>query len=107
MNEVIITVSNLNTMGVEYKEAKDCTYLDFCDWVWASASLVPFMSLVTKNGFEYADGGMGNIVPIYQAIQKGATDLDIIVLNSMEKTAKKTARSKCAGTYLPGFFFYA
>lgn len=89
MNEVIITVSNLNTMGVEYKEAKDCTYLDFCDWVWASASLVPFMSLVTKNGFEYADGGMGNIVPIYQAIQKGATDLDIIVLNSMEKTAKK------------------
>ena len=83
-NNVIITVSNLNTMGVEYKEAKDCTYEDFCDWIWASASLVPFMSLVKKNGFEYADGGMGNIVPIYQAIQKGATDLDIIVLKTNE-----------------------
>ena len=83
-NEVIITVSNLNTMQVEYKEAKDCTYKDFCEWIWASASLVPFMGLVTKNGFEYADGGMGNIVPIYQAIQKGATDLDIIVLKSNE-----------------------
>jgi NTE family protein len=89
LNDVIITVSNLNTMTVEYKAAKDCSYSDFCEWVWASASLVPFMSLVTKNGFEYADGGMGNIVPIYQAIQKGATDLDIIVLKPNEYSEKK------------------
>jgi NTE family protein len=87
-NDVIITVSNLNTMGVEYKEAKDCTYHDFCEWIWASASLVPFMSLVTKNGFDYADGGMGNIVPIYHAIQKGATDIDIIVLKTDQNTEK-------------------
>ena len=30
-NDVIITVSNLNTMRVEYKEAKQCTYYDFCE----------------------------------------------------------------------------
>lgn len=89
MKDVIITVSNLNTMSVEYKEAKHCTYADFCDWIWASACLVPFMSLVRKNGYEYADGGMGNIVPIYQAIQKGATDLDIIVLKNTEKVQSK------------------
>ena len=88
-NQVIITVSNLNTMAVEYKEAKDCTYTDFCEWIWASASLVPFMSLVIKDGYEYADGGMGNIVPIYQAIQKGATDLDIIVLKGNENPKRK------------------
>lgn len=88
--DVIITVSNLNTMSVEYKHAKDCTYHDFCEWVWASACLVPFMSLVRKNGFEYADGGMGNIVPIYQAIQKGATDLDIIVLKNAGNMQKKS-----------------
>ncbi|MES1224101.1 MAG: patatin-like phospholipase family protein [Bacteroidota bacterium] len=87
-NDVIITVSNLNTMAVEYKEARDCTYQDFCEWIWASASLVPFMSLVKKNGFEYADGGMGNIVPIYHAIQKGATDIDIIVLKANENIHK-------------------
>lgn len=86
--DVIITVSNLNTMAVEYKNAKDCTYFDFCEWIWASASLVPFMSLVTKNGYEYADGGMGNIVPIYEAIQKGATELDIIVLKPKENKKK-------------------
>lgn len=88
--EVIITVSNLNTMGIEYKDAKNCSYTDFCEWIWASASLVPFMSLVKKDGFEYADGGLGNIVPIYQAIQKGATDLDIIVLRNVESNDKKS-----------------
>lgn len=86
---VTVTVSNLNTLEVEYKQAKDCTYFDFCEWVWASSSLAPFMSLVTKNGFEYADGGMGNVVPIYQAIQKGATELDIVVLRNLESTKKK------------------
>lgn len=87
--DVIITVSNLNTLGVEYKEAKNYTYYDFCEWIWASASLVPFMSLVKKDGYEYADGGMGNIVPIYQAIQKGATEIDVIVLRNIETTSRK------------------
>lgn len=72
-NDVIVTVSNLSTMSVEYKSAKDCSYEAYCDWIWASASLAPFMSLVTKDGHEYADSGMGNLIPIYQAIQKGAT----------------------------------
>lgn len=81
-HEVIVAVSNLTTMAVEYKDSKECTYNDFCDWIWASTSLVPFMSLVEKNGFEYADGGMGDVVPIYHAIQKGATDIDVIVLKT-------------------------
>lgn len=87
-DDVIVTVSNLSNMSVEYKAARDCSYEDFCDWIWASTSLVPFMSLVVKNGYEYADGGMGNIVPIYHAIQKGATDIDVIVLKT-DRTLKR------------------
>lgn len=81
-NSVIVTVSNLSPMSVEYKSAADCSYEDYCDWIWASTSLVPFMSLITKDGHEYADGGMGNLVPIYHAIQQGATEIDVIVLKS-------------------------
>ncbi|WP_316823150.1 patatin family protein [Pedobacter gandavensis] len=80
--DVIVTVSNLSKMTVEYKLAKDCSYEDYCDWIWASTSLVPFMSLVSKNGDDYADGGMGDLIPIYEAIQRGATDIDVIVLKS-------------------------
>ena len=80
--DVVITVSNLSLMQVEYKSLKEYNYDDFCDWVWASCNVVPFMSLFTKNGCEYADGGLGNIVPIYHAIKMGATEIDVIVLKA-------------------------
>ncbi len=85
-SDVIITVSNLSLEKVEYKKLKDCSYKDFCDWMWISANMTPFMSLAKKNGYEYADGGIGNLVPIREAIKNGATQIDVIVLNPHEKT---------------------
>lgn len=79
---VIITVSNLTENKVEYKSIKDCNYLDYCDWIWASCNYVPFMSLLRKNGFEYADGGFGSLVPIREAILRGATEVDAIILET-------------------------
>jgi NTE family protein len=84
--DVIITVSNLSLERVEYKKLKDCSYKDFCDWMWISANMTPFMSLVNKNGYEYADGGIGNLVPIREAIKKGATQIDVIVLDPHHET---------------------
>jgi len=78
--KVLLTVSNITTKQVEYKYARDCTYQDYCDWMWASCSFVPFMSIVEKNGYEYADGGFGNYIPIQEAINNGATEIDVIVL---------------------------
>lgn len=78
--EVVVTVANLTTNNVEYKSSNDYGYDDFCDWIWASANMVPLMSLVQKNGNDYADGGFGNLIPIQQAIVKGATNIDVIVL---------------------------
>jgi len=79
---VIITVSNITANKVEYKSIKDSTYLDFCDWIWASCNYVPFMSLLKKNGYEYADGGFGCLVPIREAILRGATEVDAIILET-------------------------
>ena len=87
--EVIVTVSNLSCKTVEYKSLKQCTYTDFCEWIWASANVIPFMSLVEKDGFEYGDGGMGNILPVYEALNRGAREIDIILLNSETKTTMK------------------
>ncbi|MEO5908985.1 MAG: patatin-like phospholipase family protein [Ginsengibacter sp.] len=83
-SDVVVTVANLTTMEVEYKSVKNCTYIDFCDWVWASANVVPFMSLLQKDNCEYGDGGLGNNVPVSRAIAMGATEIDVIIL----KTAK-------------------
>ena len=47
--EIVVTVSNLTANQIEYKSSKDCTYQDFCDWIWGSCNYVPFMSLLEKN----------------------------------------------------------
>lgn len=79
--EIVVAVSNLSCNTVEYKSMKNCSYEDFCDWIWISSNLVPFMSLVTKNGYEYADGGIGVPVPIQEAIRRGASEIDVILLS--------------------------
>lgn len=79
--KVIVTVANLSLNIVEYKYAADCTYEEFTEWMWISTSFVPFMGLVTKNGYDYADGGFGSRVPIEEAINAGATIVDVIVLD--------------------------
>ncbi|WP_341216364.1 patatin-like phospholipase family protein [uncultured Wocania sp.] len=81
-DDVVVTVSNLSKNRVEYKSIKDFNYDEFCDWIWISCNYIPFMSLVKKNNFEYADGGLGCVVPIREAILRGATEVDAIVLES-------------------------
>ena len=80
--EVIVTVTNLSTNKVEYKSVKECEYEDFLDWIWISCNYPPFMSLVRKNNCDYVDGGLGSMVPIEEAIRRGATELDVIVLET-------------------------
>ena len=80
--DVVITVSNLSLNTVEYKSLMDCTYEDYCEWIWISCNYTPFMTLVKKGGCEYADGGMGSMVPIEEAIKRGATEVDAIILQT-------------------------
>jgi predicted patatin/cPLA2 family phospholipase len=78
--EIIVTVSNLSLNQVEYKSINDFDYEQFCDWIWISCNYIPFMSLVKKGGCEYADGGLGCMVPISEAISRGAKTIDAIIL---------------------------
>jgi len=80
--DVIVTVTNLTLNKVEYKSIKDFTYEEFCEWIWISCNYVPFMSLVKKDDFEYADGGFSCVVPIREAILRGATEIDAIILDT-------------------------
>jgi predicted patatin/cPLA2 family phospholipase len=67
---------------VEYKSIKDCTYEEFCNWIWISCNYIPFMSIAKVNGFEYADGALGCVIPIREAILRGATEIDAVVLEA-------------------------
>lgn len=80
--DLVITVSNLSLNEVEYKSINDFDYEDFCEWIWISCNYTPFMSLGQKNGCEYADGGLGSMVPIEEAIRRGATEIDAVILQT-------------------------
>ena len=80
--DVVVTVSNLTRSRVEYKSIRDCSYNDFCDWIWGSCNYIPFMSLLEKNHCQYGDGGFGALVPIREAILRGAKEIDAIILET-------------------------
>jgi predicted patatin/cPLA2 family phospholipase len=80
--KVILTVSNLTLDKIEYYNSSDTNYNDYCDWTWASANFIPFMSVLNKNGYQYADGGFGNFIPILCALENGATEIDVIILEN-------------------------
>ncbi len=80
--DVVVTVTNLSANEVEYKSIKECMYEDFLDWIWISCNYPPFMSLVRKNNCDYVDGGLGSMVPIEEAIKRGATEIDVIILET-------------------------
>jgi NTE family protein len=80
--DIVVTVTNLSKNEVEYKSIRDFEYLEFLDWIWISCNYIPFMSLVSKNGSEYGDGGFTSLVPIREAINRGATEIDVIILET-------------------------
>lgn len=83
--ELVVAVSNLTIGKVEYKSIKNNERKQFCDWIWASCNYIPFMSLYEKNNHQYADGGFGALVPIKEAINRGATEIDVIILDTETK----------------------
>lgn len=91
--DVVVTVSNISLGSVEYKSLKDFSREEFCDWIWASANVIPFMSLMTKNNYDYGDGGLSNIVPISEAINRGASEVDVIVLKTEHQIQKQPVKN--------------
>lgn len=87
--DVVVTVSNLSMNRVEYKSVKEFEYEEFCNWIWISCNYIPFMSLAKVDGYEYADGGLGCVIPIREAIERGATEVDAIVLESENMSKQK------------------
>jgi len=80
--EVVVSISNFTANRIEYKSIKENTYENFCDWIWGSCNYIPFMSLLEKNGHQYGDGGFGCLIPIREAIERGAKEVDAIILET-------------------------
>jgi predicted patatin/cPLA2 family phospholipase len=103
--DIVVTVSNLSLNQIEYKSINDFEYDDFCEWIWISCNYTPFMSLVRKEGCEYADGGLGSMVPIEEAVKRGAKVVDAIILHT-ETTHFNRMPSRNAFSLLTNMFAF-
>jgi NTE family protein len=103
--DVVVTVTNISRNIPEYKSIKDCTYEEFCDWIWISSNYLPFMSIVKKEGCEYGDGGFSSLIPITEAINRGATEIDVIILET-EINITKTILGKNPFSLLIDLFLF-
>lgn len=103
--DIVVTVSNLSLNQVEYKSINEFEYEEFCEWIWISCNYTPFMSLVRKHGCEYADGGLGSMVPIEEAVKRGATVVDAIILHT-EVTHFNRMPSRNAFSLLTSMFAF-
>jgi NTE family protein len=103
--DVVVTVTNISKNEAEYKSIKNCTYDEFCDWIWISSNYIPFMSIVKKEGCEYGDGGFSSLIPIREAINRGATEIDVIILET-EISITKTILGKNPFSLLIDLFLF-
>ena len=79
--ELEIGVSNLTLGLAEFKKIEDFTYDEFCDWIWASTCAPPYMSVPQIGEYQYVDGALVSVVPVSQAVIKGADEIDVIILD--------------------------
>jgi NTE family protein len=103
--DIVVTVTNISRNKPEYKSIKDCTYEEFCDWIWISSNYIPFMSIIKKEGCEYGDGGFSSLIPINEAIDRGATEIDVIILET-EINITKTILGKNPFSLLIDLFLF-
>lgn len=81
--ELIVTVTDLSTNLVEYKNARDYNWDEFTHWIWSSALAYPFTNIY-NNLDVYADGGFSVPLPIVYAV-KNSSIIDCIVLDTEDK----------------------
>jgi NTE family protein len=63
------------------------------------------MSIVKKEGCEYGDGGFSSLIPIREAINRGATEIDVIILET-EISITKTILGKNPFSLLIDLFLF-
>lgn len=79
--ELEIVVTNLTLGSAEFKKIEEFSYERFCDWIWASTCAPPYMSVPIIDDYQYVDGALVSVVPLKQAILKGADEIDVIILD--------------------------
>jgi NTE family protein len=79
--EVVIACQETSRIPAEihYFSTLDTTYADFLDWMWASANVPLVTSIVYKDGGEWVDAGLTEMLSLQYLLRRGCTEVDVIL----------------------------
>jgi NTE family protein len=87
--EVIVACQRISgNCSIEYFSSKTTSFEDFKDAMWISAN-APFMTtLVEKNGVQYVDGGLTELVSFEKALSLEPKEIDVFIHRTQDKYFK-------------------
>lgn len=88
-----VAVTSLTQNRALIKTASENSYEDMKEWMWASANEPVFMTTLYKDGEAWVDGGLKDYLPITYSIDKGFSDIDVIIHNAEDYTSKDWIQS--------------
>jgi NTE family protein len=88
-----VVVTSLTKNRALIKTASENSFEDMKEWMWASANEPVFMTALYKDGEAWVDGGLKDYLPITYSIDKGFSDVDVIIHNAEDYTSKDWIQS--------------
>jgi predicted patatin/cPLA2 family phospholipase len=79
--EVIVACQEISRFPskVVYFSSRDTAYTDFLDWLWAAANAPVVSSILYKDGGEWIDAGLTELLSLQYLIRRGCTEIDVIL----------------------------
>lgn len=89
--EVVVACQDISRLPskVHYFSTRQTGYTDFLDWLWAAANAPVVCSLLYKNGGEWLDAGLTELLSLQYLIKRGCKEIDVIVHRTQRVTEQK------------------
>jgi NTE family protein len=87
---IVVTDVTDKVEPCKYIYLSKTSYEDFCFYMWASTCVPMVTSLAIKDGHEYVDGGVTDVVPVYKSMDDGCSSVDVYSYNVPEESRYRT-----------------
>ena len=105
--QVIVAVLNVTTGRVEYHNARDYDYDQYCEYIAAASCPEIVGNLWQINGWEYSDSGLATLVPIVKATKLDVSEIDVFVHRPFIREFKNSQRLDMSIHWLPKMMLYS
>jgi predicted patatin/cPLA2 family phospholipase len=90
-HEVVVACQEISRLPsrVAYFSTKQTAYSDFLDWLWAAANAPLVTSLLYKDGGEWLDAGLTELLSLQYLIKRGCREIDVIIHRPRQESVQE------------------